>query len=126
WAALIREAGAAAGPPGYPPPTPPFAPPGWAWVEALPPTPPEIPRVVLRPPPQEQQAIADRFWAEGRLKLEPWLAPRVQRDGITLWPNTRVTGSEVTQTGDLCVRFDRGPEVAVDRVILATGYRMEW
>jgi hypothetical protein len=34
----------------------------------------------------ERAAIEKRFWAEGRLKLEPWLKPRIERKDIKLWP----------------------------------------
>jgi cation diffusion facilitator CzcD-associated flavoprotein CzcO len=125
WAALIREAGAAAVHVVYRHPTPRFAPSDWTWVTPMLQATLEVPGWFRSLPPVEQQAIAERFWAEGRLKLEPWLAPRVDRDGITLWPNTRVAGSQVTPAGDLRVRLDSGAEVAVDRVILATGYRAE-
>jgi lysine/ornithine N-monooxygenase len=125
WAALIREAGATAVHVVYRHPTPQFAPSDWSWVGPMLEFTRADPGWFRRLSPAEQQAIAGRFWAEGRLKLEPWLAPRIERDGITLWPNTRVAGSRITPAGDLRVRFDCNQEVAVDRVILATGYRVE-
>src|SRR5262249_46281565 len=88
WAAPIRETGAAAVHVAYRHPTPRFAPSDWSWVGPMVQSTLEVPGWFRRLPPAEQQAIADRFWAEGRLKLEPWLAPRVERDGITFWPNT--------------------------------------
>ena len=35
---------------------------------------------------EEKQALNQRFWAEGRLKLEPWLKPRIDHDPIKIWP----------------------------------------
>ena len=42
----------------------------------------------------EREALNGRFWEEGRLKLEPWLGPRVHRDEITIRPRTSIVGSQ--------------------------------
>jgi FAD-dependent urate hydroxylase len=73
----------------------------------------------------EQDAIAKRFWAEGRLKLEPWLAPRIAGQGITYSSNCRVVAYSERPNGDLEVRLLGGRRLVVDHVILATGYRTE-
>jgi Pyridine nucleotide-disulphide oxidoreductase len=41
-------------------------------------------------PAEERYAISKRFWSEGRLKLEPWLAGRIERNNVTDWPLTHV------------------------------------
>jgi hypothetical protein len=75
-------------------------------------------------PPAAQEAICQRFWAEGRLKLEPWLGPRLDHDTIHRWPNTRLVSCTAWPGGRLRVTLDTGATFEVDHVILATGYRV--
>ena len=74
---------------------------------------------------QEKDAINNRFWAEGRLKVEPWLESRVVKETIKLWPNTQVVSCEEMPGGDLAVGLDNGERLMVDHVILATGYKVK-
>src|SRR5215212_6046358 len=78
--------------------------------------------VVQAPPPEEREAIARRFWAEGRLKLEPWLTPRLDKPSVHRWPHQSVVACEDTG-GDTDVRLSDGTRLAVDFVILGTGYK---
>jgi cation diffusion facilitator CzcD-associated flavoprotein CzcO len=125
WAALLRERGAAAVHVSYRHDTPTFAPSDWSWVDPL------LEKMVEEPgwyrglPAADRDEIDTRFWKEGRLKLEPWLAPRVSDPSIRLWPRTTVVACEEGAEGALTVGFDDGREVEVDHVILATGYRVE-
>ena len=123
-AALLAEAGASAIHVCHRHATPAFARSEWSWVE------PTLDRIADDPawyrrlPETEREALNARFFAEGRLKLEPWLAPRVQRPEIRIRPHTRIVGSE--PRGDaLVVRLDGGDSIAVDHVIYATGYRVD-
>jgi hypothetical protein len=75
-------------------------------------------------PPAVQEAICQRFWAEGRLKLEPWLGPRLDHDTIHLWSHTRRARCTALPGGQLRVALDTGAAFEVDHVILATGYRV--
>jgi hypothetical protein len=72
----------------------------------------------------ERDALNARFLAEGRLKLEPWLGPRIDRREIIIRPKTRIVGCE-RRADDLLVRLDAGDRFAVDHVLYATGYRVD-
>jgi thioredoxin reductase len=93
-AALLAEAGASAVHVCHRHATPAFVPSDWSWVE------PTLDRIVADPewyrrlPDVERKEVDGRFFAEGRLKLEPWLGPRVHRPGIAIRPNTRFAGCE--------------------------------
>jgi thioredoxin reductase len=76
-------------------------------------------------PAAEREAIDRRFWAEGRLKLEPWLAPRLARHQVRRWPNTTVTSSVRLAGGTIAARLSSGSGLHVDHVILATGYQAD-
>lgn len=124
WAALLREAGAAWVHVVHRHPTPRFETSDWAWVEPL------IERMVEHPSwfrelaEEERKSLERRFWEEGRLKLEPWLGPRVQADGVSLWPERSPVACELTRDQELDIELDGGERLTVDHVILATGYRV--
>jgi thioredoxin reductase len=75
-------------------------------------------------PPEERDAISKRFWSEGRLKLEPWLADRVKRQNITDWALTHVVEYRQEATGEIVAVLSDDQRIAVDHVVLATGYRV--
>jgi thioredoxin reductase len=75
--------------------------------------------------PAEQEATNRQLWAEGRLKVEPWLEPRLRTDTVTLWPRTEVVAARELPAGALLVRLDNGEALTVDQIILATGYRVD-
>jgi cation diffusion facilitator CzcD-associated flavoprotein CzcO len=124
WAALIREAGGTEVHVSHRHPLPRFAPSDWSWVSALVRATGESVGWWRHQPPAAQEAICQRFWAEGRLKLEPWLGPRLDHDNIHLWPNTRLARCTALPGGPLRVALDTGATFEVDHVILATGYRV--
>lgn len=123
-AALLAEAGAAEVHVCHRHATPAFTRSEWSWVE------PTLDRIADDPswyrrlPETERAALNARFFSEGRLKLEPWLEPRVQRSEIRMRPHTRIEASELRDDG-LAVRFDAGDTVVVDHVLYATGYRVD-
>ena len=49
--------------------------------------------------PDKKQQLNKRFWNEGRLKLEPWLAGRIEHPNIKLHPRTQVTGVKPGDSG---------------------------
>jgi cation diffusion facilitator CzcD-associated flavoprotein CzcO len=124
WAALLAEAGAARVHVSHRHPTPAFVPSDWSWVGPL------LERVGNEPgwyrglPDAERKALDARFWSEGRLKLEPWLAPRLRRDAIAIHPETRIVGCEQS-AGALRIRLDAGDTLEVDHVVFATGYKVD-
>jgi thioredoxin reductase len=126
WAALLREAGASAVHVSHRHASPTFAEADWSWVNRLVDGMIDDPgwyRCLTQP---EKDGVGRRLWAEGRLKIEPWLECRVLQDPITLWPNTCLAASRELPDGSLEVtlhRHDRSEVVRVDRIILATGYK---
>lgn len=123
WAALLSEAGAARVHVCHRHETPAFTRSDWSWVDPL------VERIGNEPgwyrglSTAERAALNARFWAEGRLKLEPWLGPRVYRDEIAIHPKTRIVGCEPGARA-LQIRLDVGDILEVDRVIYATGYKV--
>ena len=124
WAALLHEAGAAELHLSYRHPSPAFAAADWSWVAPIVDAIAHDPGWFRRLPEHEQAAVVQRLWAEGRLKIEPWLAARVQQPGISLWPCTRLVACDVTPGGALAVQLDSGERLVIDHVILATGYKV--
>jgi cation diffusion facilitator CzcD-associated flavoprotein CzcO len=125
WAALIHEAGAAEVHVSHRHDTPAFAPSDWSWVGPLMDTLADNAAWFRLLPRAEQISMNERMWAEGRLKVEPWLAPRVLTEGIRLWPRTRLVAAVELPGGEVAVKLDNGVCVTVDQVILATGYRVQ-
>jgi cation diffusion facilitator CzcD-associated flavoprotein CzcO len=124
WAALSREAGGAEVHVSHRHPLPRFTPSDWSWVSPMVRATAENPGWWRNQPPAAQETIRQRFWAEGRLKLEPWLWPRLDHDNVHLWPNTRLASCTELPGGQLRVALDTGATFEIDHVILATGYRV--
>ena len=127
WAALMCEAGAAAVHVSHRHDSPLFAQSDWSWVGALVNQLVEDPAWYRRLSQAEKDNLGRRFWAEGRLKLEPWLAPRVHRPPVSIWPNTRVVSCVESGPG-FVVTLDAadGPcLLEIDRIVLATGYKVD-
>jgi cation diffusion facilitator CzcD-associated flavoprotein CzcO len=123
-AALARECGAATVHVVHRHDTPRFEASDWSWVDEMMRAAEETPGWFRSLPAEERQAIHDRFWAEGRLKLEPWLGPRISHDDVRLHPRASVTEWSESAQGDLLVALDTAETLAVDFVVLATGYRV--
>ena len=75
-----------------------------------------------RLPAEEQDRIRQRFWFEGRGRLEPWLPAAVQQ--VHLRPRT-VVESLVERGSSVYARVSDGHELEVDHVMMATGYKVE-
>jgi FAD-dependent urate hydroxylase len=73
---------------------------------------------------EEKQALNQRFWDEGRLKLEPWLKPRIDHDPIKIWPTSQVVSCQQLPQEALEVTLSVGERLTVDHCILATGYQV--
>jgi thioredoxin reductase len=123
-AALIAEAGANRVHVSYRHDTPTFETSDWSWVGPL------MERFLVEPDwyrrlsDDEKADLNRRFWAEGRLRLEPWLAPRIERDNVFLHPHSAVVSCSDVQ-GRMHVGLDNAEELSVDDVLLATGYRVD-
>jgi lysine/ornithine N-monooxygenase len=123
WAALLNEQGADTVNMLYRHSTPAFQPSDWSWVNPLVDAMVEDPGWFRHLSEEEKAQINERMWAEGRLKLEPWLAARISRDAIKLFPQSHVTGCKELPNGELQVSLDRST-IVVDQIILATGYKV--
>ena len=125
WAALIHEAGAKAIHLCYRHATPSFEGSDWSWVAGA------VNNIATKPgwfrklPQAERDQINRRQWAEGRLRLEPWLAPRITNDRTTLFPESEIVACDELPDGSLGVRLSTGDTLNVDHVILATGYKVD-
>ena len=93
----------------------------WAWVEPLVDRMVDDPGWFRRLPAAEQRELEQRLWAEGRLKVEPWLESRVMRDPVRIWPRTALARCELVDAGEMLVTLDEGTQLTVDHVVLATG-----
>ena len=125
WAALLLEAGAAAVDLAHRHASPTFAEADWSWVNPIVDNIAEDPGWFRRMSPAEKDAVNHRLWAEGRLKLEPWLAPRLQDDRVRTWPQTELTSCSQLENGELRAVLSNGETIAVDEVVLATGYKVD-
>ena len=125
WAALMREAGVAAVDLCYRHDTPAFAASDWRWVNPIVDRMADDPGWYRRLSPDAKQQLDQRFWSEGRLKLEPWLASRIKHASIKLHPRTAVTGADQGASG-IEVALDSGEVLTVDHVVFATGYKVDF
>ena len=124
WAAMIREAGAASVDLVYRHDTPLFEPSEWAWVGEIVDNMPADPGWFRRLSEQEKAQLNRRFWEQGRLRLEPWLWPRVDHENVRLHSNSNVVGAR-THGESMLLQLDSGDELAADQVVFATGYRVD-
>jgi len=122
WAALLADAGATAIHVSYRHDTPRFVESDWSWVPAIVDRMASEPGWYRRLARDEREAMNARLWAEGRLKLEPWLAPRLASPAIARHPRTEVA-SALERDGALAVTLTDGTTIDVDHVVLATGYK---
>lgn len=124
WAALLLEAGARAIYVSHRHDTPTFEDSDWTWVNELVDAMADNPNWFRRLSQTEKDAVSHRQWAEGRLKLESWLAPRIASERVKLLPNTEIVSS-VEENGELKVTLNNGEQIVCDKVILATGYKVD-
>jgi cation diffusion facilitator CzcD-associated flavoprotein CzcO len=125
WAALLVEAGASAVHVSHRHASPEFAVAEWAWINEVVDNMVENPNWFRRLSQTEKDAISHRMWTEGRLKLEPWLKPRINNDRVKLWPYTELANCVQNESGELLVTLTNGETLNVDHVVLATGYKVD-
>ncbi len=120
WAALLLEAGAAAVHLSHRHASPAFAVADWSWVN------PMVDNMITNPnwfrflSQAEKDDVNHRLWAEGRLKIEPWLESRLNDERVKVWPQTQLESC----TENLQVTLTNGATFNVDQIILATGYKV--
>jgi len=125
WAALLVEAGASAVHLSHRHDIPAFQESHWKWVKPLVDGMVENPKWFRSLSQEDKDAISHRLWAEGRLKIEPWLESRLQNERIHVWPHTEVLSCIEQDNGELKVELSNGEKVFVDQIILATGYKVD-
>ncbi len=124
-AALLREAGVQHIHLSYRHDTPRFEEADWSWVETL------VERMAEQPTwfrdlsAQEQERYRYQLWAEGRLKVEPWLEERVHQPEVSLHPHTEVVSATLQPDRSLRVGLSAGETIDIDEVLLATGYQVD-
>jgi thioredoxin reductase len=123
WAALLAEAGAPAIYVVHRHDSPSFETSHWEFVDELIGNTIRVPGWFRGLPTAERDTIARRFWAEGRLKLEPWLAARLPEGVVHRRPGTSVAICRELPSGEIDVTFSTGEHRVVDHVLLATGYK---
>ncbi len=126
WAALIREHGAARIDIVHRHDVPRFERVSWSFIDAHVEQTQKVPGYWRNLPSAEQAAVDRRFWEVGRLTLEYWLTPRLASEAITRWPGTEV--ADVAPAGEgqaLQVRLSNSERLTVDRVVFASGYRVD-
>jgi thioredoxin reductase len=123
WAALLHEAGASSVDVVHRHPSPKFEQSEWKWATALAAGLADDPTWFRRLSQPEKDKIAARMWGEGRLKVEPWLAARVQQDSIRIRPDRNVAAVRELEDAALQVTLDGGEQLIADIAIAATGYR---
>jgi cation diffusion facilitator CzcD-associated flavoprotein CzcO len=125
WAALLLEAGASAVHLSHRHPSPAFDVADWTWVGPIVDAIADDPGWFRRLSQTEKDAIGYRLWAEGRLKLEPWLAPRLQNQRLRISPNTELASCTKEESGELTATLTNGETFTIDQVLLATGYKVK-
>lgn len=124
-AALLSEAGCKKVYISYRHDTPEFTESDWDWVM------PMLDKIVDDPKwfrtlsSSERKNINDRFYTEGRLKMEPWLKDRLNKDSITFLPNTEISDCAELEDKSLEIILNNKQKIVVDHVLLATGYKVE-
>ena len=124
WGALISEQAAAEVHISYRHGTPRLEESDWSWVDPIVRSTAQTRGWFRRPSSADREAIRQRFWSEGRSKLEPWLESRIQRGNIRLWPNSSMVDCVQSEDGRVLAKLDNGVSLSMDHLVLATGYRV--
>ena len=82
WTALLNESGASAVHISHRHNSPVFAAADWSWVNPLVDAMVDNPGWFRNLSPAEKEDVNHRLWAEGRLKVEPWLESRVMKESV--------------------------------------------
>lgn len=124
-AALLREAGARAVDVVYRHDTPAFMASDWSWVDPLMQRTEYEPGWYRRLSDDARRDLNAAFWAEGRLKLEPWLTPRLDVPNVRIWPRDEIVAATAAADDALHVALRSGARLESDFVLFATGYRVD-
>lgn len=125
WAALIAEAGAESVDLVFRHDTPRFVTSDWSFTDSMIESTLRVPGWFRHLDTGEREEVQKRFWNAGRLQIEPWLWPRINRKNIRLWPNSSVVKWRSVADGGVEARLNQGDLLTPDKVISATGYRVD-
>ena len=123
WAALLADGDAEEVHVVYRHDTPEFTASDWHFIDGLMDLTATVPGWFRHLPAQEREAVTKRFWAEGRLKLEPWLTHRLDKPSVHRWPHGSVVACREAPGGEIEAELSDGTHLVVDHVVLATGYK---
>ena len=76
-------------------------------------------------PPEDQAAIASRFWQVGRLTLEYWLVPRLHPNVVHRHPRCEVVSVDAGSGDAVRLTLSDGESLDADQVVFASGYRAD-
>jgi thioredoxin reductase len=124
WAALLVEAGARAIYITHRHDSPAFAVADWSWVNPMVEAIGDNPAWFRNLSQAEKDKVNHRLWAEGRLKVEPWLESRLNTDCVHVLPQTEVVTC-VENGSELNVTLSNGETITCGEIILATGYKVD-
>ena len=125
WASLISKAGANKIHVVHRHKTPEFTDSDWSWVNPFMKKMTVNPDYYLNMSKTGKEEINNRFWKEGRLKLEPWLAGINHDPKINIYPESNISSIYVDSYGHIQVLLDRGDKIPSDHFIFATGYKVD-
>ena len=120
WAALLIEAGAREIYITHRHDSPAFAAADWSWVNPLVDAIGDNPSWFRNLSQAEKDDINHRLWAEGRLKVEPWLEARLNTDRVRVLARTEVIKCK-DENGELNVTLSNGETIKCDQIVLAKG-----
>ena len=124
WAALLVEAGASAVYITHRHDSPAFAVADWSWVNPMVDAIGDDPTWFRKLSQAEKDEVNRRLWAEGRLKVEPWLEARLATERVHVLPRTEVVEC-FESDGELHVTLSNGERITCDQIVLATGYKVD-
>ncbi|GAW48390.1 MULTISPECIES: FAD-dependent oxidoreductase [unclassified Nocardioides] len=125
WAALLCDHGVARVDVVHRHDTPEFAKVSWAFVDDY------VDQTLTHRgwwrqlPAEQKAAVAQQFWAVGRLTLEPWLVPRMTPGVVHSHPGTEVAAVDVRPDGAVALALSDGGALEVDHVVFASGYQAD-
>jgi FAD-dependent urate hydroxylase len=76
-------------------------------------------------PAPDQAAIASKFWQVGRLTLEHWLVPRLDRTVVHGHPRCEVVSVGAASGDAVRLTLSDGETLDADHVVFASGYRAD-
>lgn len=125
WTALLQEKGASEVHVSYRHDTPEFAVAHWDWVMDVVNNIGQHPTWFRELNSEDKEKYRYKLWAEGRLKVEPWLDERVHHSNVYLHPQTQVVKAELTSDDLIKIELSNGEIIEADHIITATGYKVE-